>query len=45
MRWSCPYVHKVCLNDYIMKVLLDMNEVLYALHVMYEVNVTMLVVL
>ena len=30
MMLSYPYVHKVRLNDYILKVFLGMNEVFYA---------------
>ena len=37
--WSCPYMYNDGLNDYMMKVLLGMNEVVYACHINDKVNV------
>ena len=37
--WSCPYMHYVGLNDYMMKDLLVMNEVVFTYYVMYELDV------
>ena len=33
MMWPYPYVHKVGLNDYIIKILFGMNQGVYACHV------------
>ena len=36
---ASPYMHNFWLIDYMIKVLLDMNEIIYVALLMYEVNV------
>ena len=33
MMWPCSYMHYVSLDDYMMEVLLDMNEVVFTYYV------------